>query len=42
MNNTKTVDSGILKVVITDKNGDKTNLNDLDDPVDMTIDMSKV
>lgn len=42
MNNTDAVDSGIIKVVITDKNGDKINLNDLDDPVDMTVDMSKV
>lgn len=42
VNNTDAVDSGIIKVVITDKNGDKINLNDLDDPVDMTVDMSKV
>ena len=42
VNNTDAVDSGIIKVVITDKNGDKINLNDLDDPVDMTVDMSQV
>ena len=42
VNNTDAVDSGIIKVVITDKNGDKINLDDLDDPVDMTVDMSKV
>lgn len=42
VNNTNAVDSGIIKVVITDKKGNKTNLNDMDDPVDMTVDMSKV
>ena len=42
VNNTDAVDSGIIKVVITDKNGDKINLNDLDDPVDMMVDMSQV
>lgn len=42
VNNTNAVDSGIIKVVITDKKGNKTNLNDIDDPVDMTVDMSQV
>lgn len=42
VNNTNAVDSGIIKVVITDKKGNKTNLNDMDDPVDMTVDMSEV
>lgn len=42
VNNTNAVDSGIIKVVITDKKGNKTNLDDIDDPVDMTVDMSQV
>lgn len=42
VNNKDAVDSGVLKVFVTDKNGKRIELRDKDDPVDMTLDMTKV
>lgn len=39
VNNINVVDFGIIKVVIMDKKGNKINLNDIDDFVDMIVDM---
>uniref|UniRef100_K1QZL5 Polycystic kidney disease protein 1-like 2 n=1 Tax=Magallana gigas TaxID=29159 RepID=K1QZL5_MAGGI len=41
VNNKDAVDSGVLKVFVTDKNGKRIELRDKDDPVDMTLDMTK-
>ena len=40
--NTHATTSSIVKIVITDNKGRRLNLDDLDDPVDMAVDMSKV
>lgn len=42
MNNTDATTSSTVKVVITDKKGNQLKLRDLDDPVDMAVDMTKV
>ncbi|XP_061188668.1 uncharacterized protein LOC133196830 [Saccostrea echinata] len=42
VNNTEATSSSIVKPVVTDKKGKRLNLNDLDDPVDMAVDMSQV
>lgn len=42
MNNTDATTSSTVKVVITDRKGKQFKLRDLDDPVDMAVDMTKV
>lgn len=42
VNNTDAVSSGIIKVIVTDTNGRQIELDDSDDPVDMTVDMTQV
>lgn len=42
VNNTDATTSSTVKVVITDKKGKQLKLRDLDDPVDMAVDMTKV
>lgn len=40
--NTDATTSATVKVVITDRKGKQFKLRDLDDPVDMAVDMTKV
>jgi hypothetical protein len=42
VNNTQATTSAIVKVVITDAKGKRLDLQDLDDPVDMAVDMTQV
>ncbi|XP_065927493.1 uncharacterized protein [Magallana gigas] len=42
VNNTDATTSSTVKVVITDKKGKQLKLRDLDDPVDMAVDMTKI
>lgn len=42
MKNTDATTSATVKVVITDRKGKQFKLRDLDDPVDMAVDMTKV
>ncbi|XP_062589813.1 uncharacterized protein LOC134251420 [Saccostrea cucullata] len=39
--NMDAVASGVIKVVVTDKNGKRIDLRDKDDPVDMSVDMTQ-